>query len=143
MAPVSILDVPIQKLYHPAKYDWWVLTSEAVITVDNQVFLTPCAYISDGASKPRWIPDLIIPQSGLSFLPSAGHDYLYEYAIVPRKQADDWFREKLIEVGCPIWQTVLMYNYVRLLGWYRYGKRSKRLQKYLELHSKKLTFNCM
>lgn len=125
-----ILNAGIRKVYN-AKYDWWMLTEDALLIVQGTRRIVPRWYITDGASKPRWVPDLIIPQVGLSFMPAAGHDWLCEKKIVSRRVADDWFRDELRKAGCPFWQVNLMYNYVRLFGWVRYGKQSKALKKYL------------
>lgn len=124
--PQDLLTAPVRKLYTGAKYDHWALCEPVLVLVSSQAIEIPAGYISDFASVPRWVPDWVIPRNGLSALPALGHDYLYQYAIVPRRYADDQFRIWLTAAGVPFWQVNLMYNYVRLFGWIRYGELTNK-----------------
>ena len=121
---VHILLVSVMKVYG-ADPEWWMLTEPARIPCPQGDVIVPAGYITDYASRPGFVPDWLIPKSGLSALPSAAHDYLCEKGIVSRREADLTFNRLLLEAGVPRWQRLLMYYYVRLLGWARYKKQSK------------------
>lgn len=116
---VHVLHARVKKVYGK-KADWWVFTEQALIPCDTRRVIIPAGYETDYASRPSWVPDWLIPRSGLSAMPSAAHDYLCETGIVSRKDADIVFNQLLWEAGVPTWQRLLMYYYVRAFGWVRY-----------------------
>lgn len=119
--PIHILHANVQKVYFK-KAKWWRLSEPASIPCASGIIVAPAGYESDYASKPWWVPDWLIPRSGLSAMPSMGHDYLCENGIVPRAEADRVFLHLLEQAGVPVWQRYLMYSYVRAFGWVRYKK---------------------
>lgn len=122
MEPVfDLLNAPVQKLYGK-KYDWWQLMAPARIDVFGQEFIIPAGYISDGASIPRWVPDWLLPRSGLSFMPSIGHDYLNAYALVPDDVLNLWYLDALKRVGLPRWQYELMFSFCDTYAIFRRGE---------------------
>ncbi|GAA4464191.1 hypothetical protein GCM10023189_43150 [Nibrella saemangeumensis] len=118
--PVPLLEASVRKVYN-LKYSWWQLEQYATLQVAGREFIIPAGYRSDFASAPRW-SWWLVPPHGRSALPSVGHDFLCDYALVPRQLADQWFYAALQEAGVRRWQAWLMFAYVRLLGWARYGQ---------------------
>lgn len=80
-------------------------------------------YQSDLASVPRLFWRLIPPDGKHS--PAAWvHDVLYEAEVVPRKAADDVFREALKELGVGALKRNIMYWAVRLGGGLTWDKHT-------------------
>lgn len=84
--------------------------------------IVPKGYRSDGASVPRFLWRLLSPQiDPVTLAPSIGHDYLYEHRIGSREDADEWYREKLIENGYPKWKARITYYGLRWFGGSHWG----------------------
>jgi hypothetical protein len=85
--------------------------------------VVPRGFASDGASVPRLFWRLFPPMgryTGAAVL----HDCLYRHRVLPRKQADDIFRDACIELGVGKFTAWTMYFAVRAGGWLSYGKET-------------------
>ena len=93
------------------------------ISVKGRKYVVPEGYLSNGFSCPRFLWPLISPAIDSRTLRSAcGHDWLYECHVVSRKEADQWFRDSLIESRFPRWKAELSYIGVRVFGGNHYKK---------------------
>lgn len=113
-------NISLQKSFE--KYDWYVLIDDCRIIVDNHQLIIPKGFTTDFASVPQFLWWLIPPHCRAA-MPSIVHDYTCQYAIWPRKECDLVFKQLLIEANVPKWQYLLMFWFVRLLGWTRYNKQ--------------------
>ena len=87
------------------------------ISVKGREYVVPEGYESEGMSVPRALWSIISPAIDNRTLKSAcGHDWLYECHVVSRKEADQWFRDSLIESRFPMWKAELSYIGVRVFG---------------------------
>lgn len=75
--------------------------------------------VTDGASIPRpfWVA-IGSPFRG-KYLPAAiAHDGLYSSEAVGRKEADDFFKEMMKDLGVASWRRLVMWGAVRLGGYF-------------------------
>lgn len=87
-------------------------------------YCVPEGFVTDLASFPRflwWLPGF--NPNGRSRRPAVLHDWLYTAAIVDRKQADQIFRQALIEDGVKPWLAGVFYRAVR---WFGHGEFKRR-----------------
>lgn len=101
-----------------------------VITTLDDVWFTyngarlcvPAGYQSDGASVPRFLWRLLSPCiDPLTLVPSIVHDYLYEWRLGTRYEADEWYVNSLDGIGYPVWKCILTFIGIRLFGGSHYG----------------------
>lgn len=87
--------------------------------IDGRIVEIPQGYRSDLASVPRFLW-WFIPPHGHSAEASIIHDYLYDYRIGTRLDADLKFYRDLYSV-LPKWQSMLMFLTVRFFAesWWR------------------------
>jgi len=100
------------------KYDWYELIDDCQF---NDLII-PRGFKTDFASVPQFLWWLIPPHCKAA-MPSVIHDYTCQYAIWPRKECDLVFKQLLAQASVPRWQYLLMFWFVRMLGWTRYGKQ--------------------
>lgn len=92
-------------------------------THNGREYVVPEGYRSNGFSCPRLLWSLISPAIDNRTLRSAcGHDWLYEYHVVSRREADQWFRDSLIEAGVPRIKAYAIYYAVRAFGGRHYRR---------------------
>ena len=94
----------------------WRLVYSFRYRTNGRLIAVPSGFITDFASVPfpLW---WLIPSWGKDGKAAVVHDYLYQEKTVTRKEADDIFREAMIELGVSGWRVFLMYWAVRLFGW--------------------------
>ena len=91
-------------------------------SIKGREYVVPQGYLSNGFSCPRFLWPLISPAIDNRTLKSAlGHDWLYENHVCTRKEADQWFRDSLIESRFPRWKAELSYIGVRVFGGSHYN----------------------
>ena len=84
----------------------------------------PAGYVSDGASVPRFLWRLLSPCiDPKTLVPSIVHDFLYEWELGTRYEADLWYAAALSREGYPDWKCLLTLIGVRLGGKGHYGSR--------------------
>lgn len=94
------------------------------ISVKGREYVVPEGYCSNGFSCPRFLWSLISPAIDNRTLKSAcGHDWLYEYHVVSREEADQWFRDSLIGAGVPRIKAYAIYLAVRVFGGRHYKRK--------------------
>lgn len=93
-------------------------TTEAVDLSPWGVSTTiPARFVSDGMSVPRFFWRFIGPPvDGRTMSPSIAHDWLYACQVLPRAQADKWYRLMLIAGGYPKRKAWLAWAAIRLFG---------------------------
>ena len=87
----------------------------------------PAGFPSDGASVPRFFWRLVFPPGDPSALRAAViHDYIYRHhpSGWTRKDADDLFRDLLIQDGTSLFRANAAYYAVRLFGGRSWSKGS-------------------
>jgi hypothetical protein len=99
---------PLMKLREPLVFQSDVL---------GKTITVPKDFVSDLASVPR-IPLAWWLAGGHGNRASLVHDKLLDDNEVPRKVADQVFREALKASGAPGWRTWLMYAGVRIGAWW-------------------------
>lgn len=107
---ISITPVPASRMY--------ALNRSIRAVINGTTLQIPFGFRTDGASIPRfaWVT------TGTPFAPrhiraAIIHDYLYQYEVVDRAQADRWFRFLLLEDGVSPYQAAKMYWALRAFGW--------------------------
>ena len=99
----------------------------AIVTHDELVvkdITIPAGFVCDGAS----VPAIAMPifNNGIRYLRAAIlHDFCYRTGIVPRKQADDLFKEVLREDGVTKFKSYMMWLGVRAGGGKFYNSNNK------------------
>ena len=92
------------------------------VTGVSRYFVIPAGYRSDGASVPRFLWRLLSPCiDPVTLVPSIVHDYMYEWKIGTRFDADLWYAEALCRAGYPQWKCLLTFAGIRLFGGKHYG----------------------
>lgn len=93
----------------------------------------PVGTVSDGASTPREIWDLI-PPFGSYWRATYLHDYLYRLTKRDRKECDDILLEAMKDIGVPLLLRDAIYEGVRLGGsWAFDDDRKAKLRAALKL----------
>lgn len=82
---------------------------------DNRILVVPFGFKTDGATVP-WMLRWLFPQMGRYTRASIAHDYLYDYRIGTRSQADLEFLKWMLEDRVPIWKAYTFYYAVRIGG---------------------------
>jgi hypothetical protein len=77
--------------------------------------VVPAGYITNGASVPTFLHDVISPTGDL-FRASVVHDYLYYSKIVSRREADAIFREIVLDDTGSWLLAYLTWSTVRVSG---------------------------
>lgn len=96
--------------------DKWRLVQSLVYESDIAGTITvPAGFETDFASVPR-LPIVFMLVGDKAHLPAVVHDYLYRYAVVKRKVADQVFLEAMRVCGLFPWRRYPMYWAVRLFG---------------------------
>lgn len=96
--------------------DKWRLTEPLVYESDITGTITVFpGFETDFASVPR-LPIVYMLVGNKAHLPAVVHDYLYRYAVVPRKTADEVFLEAMNVCGIWSWRRYPMFWAVRLFG---------------------------
>lgn len=94
-----------------------VLDTPLTFYANGTAYVIEKGYESNGMSVPRCLWSVISPQySPRTLFPSIVHDWLYGHYVMPRDEADKWYREALLERGYPVWKTTLVYDAVRMFG---------------------------
>lgn len=96
----------LKRLVYPLEYESGIL--DCIHTV-------PAGLETDGGSVPR-APGVYLFFGGIADPACVVHDDLYRSGIVPRKVADEVFREALKVCGVGIIRRNLMYAAVRAFG---------------------------
>lgn len=94
------------------------LLNDVVVLIDGQPLVIPAGFLTDGASVPRGMWN-IIPPFGRYNKASLLHDYLYKtgrmnMAWITRKQADDIFLAAMGALDVSTWQQWAMWAGVRI-----------------------------
>lgn len=103
------------------KYDWFELIEDCEFEYEDVKFIIPKGYTTDFASVPQlfwWL----IPAHCNASMPSIIHDYTCEFGVLPRWKCDNVFLQLLKQSNIKPWQYLLMYVYVRALGWVKYAR---------------------
>lgn len=103
----------------------WVLRKNlAFITANGRRFVAPRGFITDLASIPKLLRN-VIDVNGKHRRAAVLHDYLYVTQQVTRAEADALFLEamEVLEVGKPT--RLVMWAAVRAGGWIYWNKRAK------------------
>jgi len=94
----------------------WKLMEDLVYQSDLIPAVTvPAGFETDFASVPR-LPIVYMLFGDASHKAAVVHDYLYRYALVPRKVADAVFKEAMSVSGISWWRRNLMWSGVRMFG---------------------------
>jgi len=90
---------------------------EIWFTYLGERYCVPAGYLSDGASVPRLLWRLLSPCiDPVTLVPSIVHDYLYEWRLGTRYDADLFYATALDQNGYPLWKCLLTYIGLRLFG---------------------------
>jgi hypothetical protein len=92
--------------------------------VAGLIITAPTGFVSDLASIPRW-PIVYFLLNAEADVPSVTHDFLYSTAVLPRKLADEVFKEASILTGVPEWKAWGAFIGVRIGGSGHYGAAYK------------------
>ncbi len=91
---------------------------------EGMLMCVPKGYVSDGASVPRFLWRLLSPCiDPQTLVPSIIHDFLYEWELGTRYDADLFYVAALMHNGYPEWKCILTFAGVRLFGGSHYGSR--------------------
>jgi len=103
------------------KYDCFEVVEDCNFEHENISFIVPKGFITDFSSVPQVFWSLIPAHCNAS-MPSVIHDYICQFAVLPRYQCDAIFLKLLKLEKIASWQYNLMYAYVRIFGWITYNK---------------------
>lgn len=85
-------------------------------------------YLTDFSSVPK-IGRVILDKDGVrNKVASVAHDELYESGSLPRKLADQIYRDLLVACGTSRWKAWVAYRSLRAGGWVAYN-RYRKLEK--------------
>lgn len=101
------------------------LLRDVVVLVDGRPILIPAGFVTDGASIPRGLWNLL-PPFGKYTKAAILHDWLYQFGEFTRSQADFIFLEAMKTLGVALWKRQIMYAGVRVgarPAWARYEKQ--------------------
>lgn len=122
---VQFLDLPqIKPYYSDEDGELWELTDAFHAMVDGVPITVPAGFVTDGASIPRILWRVCGHPMSTKRLPAAVlHDWLY-YSITDftRAEADQAYRDGLINLGFPRWKATLEYYALRLFGGAHYAR---------------------
>ena len=104
------------------EFDWFLVVEDCYVP-DIDIVI-PKGFMSDFVTLMRFLWP-VIPPHGRASMPAILHDYLYENQnrhSLTRKHVDDLFLHHLKKQNLPTWQVIIMYRYVRALGWINWKK---------------------
>ena len=105
------LNVKLRK--HPVDGKWFkLIDSFTYYSKAGQIWVIPSGINTDFASIPRGLRWLI-PRVGDHGMAAVMHDWLCEFKILPRKEADKLFLEGMKTSGVNWWKRRTMYFGVR------------------------------
>ena len=97
----------------------WEISKDWHVTVRGNKETLPRGFITDGASIPRILWRVCgHPMTTKRIIPAIVHDAIYDGTIFSytRKEADEIFRDGIIEAGWPKWKAHIEYAALRLFG---------------------------
>lgn len=97
----------------------WELSKDWNVTVRGTKETLPKGFLTDGASIPRILWRVCgHPMATKRIIPAIVHDAIYAGTILgfTRKEADEIFRDGIIEAGWPNWKAHIEYAALRLFG---------------------------
>jgi len=103
----------------------WRLNKPLLFGLPNGVITVPKNFITDGASRPQSMASICNRMSGHEAEAAVLHDYLYSKDSnlgFSRKQADELFRDAMLDAGLSKWKVKLIYLGVRAGGKSSYKK---------------------
>lgn len=120
---------PFSGTYLPDTDEWVVEKPFYFIRPNGDMIYIPDGWITDLASTSN-IPGFT--KSGPYNQAAVVHDFLYAGEFLPRKKADDIFKEAMECISAvPDWKIPIMYQCVRWFGGLTYFKHKKDLIKTL------------
>lgn len=75
----------------------------------------PAGFITDFASIPRLVWNIISPEDPIILMASVGHDHDYSIGV-DREVADRRMRQAMLDAGAPAWKAWLVYQCVHRFG---------------------------
>ena len=106
----------------------WVIRDEFSYDVgelgSGDTIYVPLNFVTDFASVPRvlwWL----FPKWGIYGNAAVIHDWLYWDQYKKRKTSDDIFLEAMEVLGVPKWKRYLLYQSVRIFGWFAWNSNKK------------------
>lgn len=103
------------------RYNLFELVDDCCFEFEEIRFIVPKGFVTDLASVPQFFWG-ILPAHCNASMPSVIHDYICQFAILPRQKCDAIFLKLLKTTGMRKWQYGIMYGYVRVFGWVTYGR---------------------
>ena len=102
----------------------WVLTQPFIFSVDDEVFVVPRGFVTDGASVPRVMYPICSPVSGPFGQGALAHDFYYSIdgPDIGRLRADLILYAMGRLRGAWISEAQLVKSGVNLFGWMSYKK---------------------
>ena len=102
----------------------WVLTQPFIFSVDDEVFVVPRGFVTDGASVPRVMYPICSPVSGPFGQGAIAHDFYYSIdgPDIGRFRADQVLYSMGRLRGAWISEAQLVKSGVNLFGWMSYKK---------------------
>jgi hypothetical protein len=98
--------------------DRWKLVEDLIYVTRNiERIDVPKGFITDFASIPRVLWTLVGEPSGPWGPAAVVHDFIYQTGFLPRVEADQVFRDAMIELGVRRTKAWLMWAAVRTAGW--------------------------
>ena len=97
----------------------WELSKDWHVTVRGVEATLPKGFLTDGASIPRILWRVCgHPMTTKRIIPAIVHDAIYAGTILgfTRQEADEIFRDGIIEAGWPKWKANIEYAALRLFG---------------------------
>ena len=97
----------------------WELSQDWHVTVRGSKETLPKGFLTDGASIPRILWRVCgHPMTTKRIIPAIVHDAIYAGTILgfTRQEADEIFRDGIIEAGWPKWKARIEYAALRLFG---------------------------
>ena len=100
----------------------WVLTQPFIFSVDDEVFVVPRGFVTDGASVPRVMYPICSPVSGPFGQGAIAHDFYYSIdgPDIGRFRADQVLYAMGRLRGAWISEAQLVKSGVNLFGWMSY-----------------------
>lgn len=101
-----------------------ILISNFEVTVLGKKITVERGFITDFASSPWWAWS-IVPPTGRYSPAAVIHDNIYRHKKFSRKLCDKIFLQMMVDLNVKKWRRNLMYGFVRVGGWTRFGKPRK------------------
>ena len=103
------------------------LIEDWIVVVHGQPTLIPAGFITDCASVPRGLWN-ILPPFGKYTKAAVLHDWLYQFGTFTRAEADWIFYEAMGTLGVSWWKQGVMYAGVRVGAWSAWNQyQTKRM----------------